>query len=157
MEEWTKESYVISMDKKSLNIDLIHEYLTKESYWAQGITRERVQKAVDHSLCFGVYEKNGDDQTQVGFARIVTDYVATAYVCDVFILDPHRGKGLSKWLIETITSHKELQEVRGMLLVTKDAHGLYSQYGFQPVEAEKYMKKEMKREEQPPRSVMREK
>ncbi|MGG1573425.1 GNAT family N-acetyltransferase [Fictibacillus sp. NRS-1165] len=146
MEEWEKGSYVISMEKEKLNIGLIHEFLTGESYWAQGITRERVQKAVDHSLCFGVYEKKGESLAQVGFARIITDYVTTAYVCDVFILRERRGKGLSKWLMETITNYKELQEVRGMLLATNDAHGLYSQYGFRTVEPEKYMKKEMMKE-----------
>ena len=124
--EVRKEEYLISTDFPSLNVDLIHSYLSKESYWAQNIPREVVEKSISNSLCFGVYCKDN----QIGFARIVTDKATFAYLADVFIIEEHRGKGLSKWLIEIIQAHPELQGFRRWMLGTRDAHGLYEQFGW---------------------------
>ncbi|WP_241840490.1 GNAT family N-acetyltransferase [Fictibacillus sp. S7] len=146
--EWKKENYLISTDKTLLDLPMIHEFLSQQSYWAKGITKERVEKAIKNTLCFGVYEMKDGKPVQAGFARILTDYVTTAYLCDVFIDRRHRGKGLSKWLVQTIISFDELKEVRGMLLATEDAHGLYSQYGFEVVDPGRYMKKKIKEEQQ---------
>lgn len=121
-----KKGYLISTDKSLLDFDAIHHYLSAESYWAQGIPAERLARAIENSLCFGVFKEN----QQAGFARVVTDKATFAYICDVFILPGYRGIGLSKWLIQTITEHPELQGLRRWSLATSDAHGLYSQFGF---------------------------
>ena len=118
--------YLISTDSSLLNVDVIHNYLTKESYWAMNIPREVVEKSISNSLCFGLYEND----KQIGFARLVTDKATFAYLADVFILETHRGKGLSKWLMETIQSHPELQGLRRWMLGTRDAHALYEQFGW---------------------------
>jgi GNAT superfamily N-acetyltransferase len=121
----------VSTDKSQLDFPLIHHWLSTESYWAQGRSLETVQQAIEHSLCFGVYE----GQRQVGFARVVTDYATFAWLCDVFIIDDYRGQGLGKWLIETITAQPMLQPML-FLLATRDAHRLYEQYGgFEPLAA----------------------
>ncbi|SDM56159.1 Acetyltransferase (GNAT) family protein [Fictibacillus solisalsi] len=146
--EWKKGNYVISTDKTWLNVEMIHKFLSEESYWAKGIKIERVRRAIENTLCFGVYEMKNDQPVHAGFARILTDYVTTAYLCDVFIDKRYRGKGLSKWLVQTIISFEDLQEVRGMLLATEDAHGLYRKYGFEVVDAGRYMKKKIKEEQQ---------
>ncbi len=126
------EGYSISTDPAKLDIDVIHRYLSEESYWAAGIPYEVVKRSVDHSFCFGVYHH---DQ-QVGFARLVTDQATFAYLADVFILSQHRGKGLSKWLVGTIHAHPELQGLRRWMLGTKDAHGLYKQFGWEQLPEE---------------------
>jgi len=123
--EWYKEPYKISTDRKRLDEGVIHGYLSSESYWARGRSLEVVQKSIDNSLCFGVYFQD----FQVGFARIVSDYCTFAWLCDVFILEKHRGKGLGSWLIECVTNYKPLTDLRLWILVTKDAHGLYQRYG----------------------------
>ncbi|MDN4523838.1 GNAT family N-acetyltransferase [Fictibacillus fluitans] len=146
--EWKNENYIISTDKSWLDIGMIHEFLSKEAYWSKGVKIERVRRAIENTLCFGVYEVVDGKPVQAGFARILTDYVTTAYLCDVFIDKGHRGKGLSKWLVQTIISFEDLQGVRGMLLATEDAHGLYSQYGFEVVDHGRYMKKKLKDEQQ---------
>jgi len=120
------ENYEISTDPARLNIELIHQYLSRDSYWAQQVPLEVVARSVANSLCFGVYHHN----EQVGLARIITDKATFAYLCDVFILPEHRGKGISKWLMKTMHSHPELQGLRRWLLGTKDAHGLYEQFGW---------------------------
>jgi len=125
----SKGDYSISTDKNKLDIDFIHGYLTR-SYWAEGITKDIVTRSVNGSLCFGVFHNAGK---QVGFARMVTDEATYAYLADVFIIEEHRGKGLSKWLIEVILSHPGLQGLRRMMLATRDAHGLYARYGFTPL------------------------
>ena len=117
-----------------MDIDFIHSYLTR-SYWAEGITKEIVSRSIAWSLCFGVF--NNEKQAmpadrQVGFARMVTDEATFAYLADVFIDEDHRGKGLSKWLMKAILSHPDLQGLRRILLATRDAHGLYAQFGFTP-------------------------
>ncbi len=120
------DQYKISADKSLLDVVLIHQFLGQESYWAQNIPVETVQRSIDNSLCFGIYQ--GDQQ--VGFARIISDQATFAYLCDVFILPEHRGKGLSKWFIETIANWPSLQGLRRWVLVTRDAHTLYEQFGF---------------------------
>ena len=124
-----KKGYKISTDQDLLDLDVIHNYLSNESYWSKGITKERVQRSIENSMCFGVYK----DGKQVGLARVVTDKAIFAYLCDVFILDEYRGSGLSKWLLQTILAHPELQGLKRWTLATLDAHGLYKQFGFAPL------------------------
>lgn len=120
-----RDGYTISADKRRLDIGAIHSFLT-QSYWSPGIPLHVVQTAVANSLCFGLF--HGVDQ--VGFARVVTDKATFAYLADVYVLEAHRGRGLAKWLLEAILSHVELQGLRRILLATRDAHGLYKQFGF---------------------------
>src|SRR5215469_18411989 len=117
--------YLVSTDPARLDLDVIHSYLAG-SYWAEGIPRELVARSIENSLCFGVFR--GEDQ--VGFARVVSDYATFAYIGDVFILAQHRGRGLGKFLMECVMKHPELQGLRRWSLVTRDAHGLYKQFGF---------------------------
>ncbi|MBL7723971.1 MAG: GNAT family N-acetyltransferase [Chitinophagaceae bacterium] len=121
-----REEFMISTDPALLNVDVIHDYLSNQSYWAQNIPKEVVQKSIINSLSFGLYFKG----QQIGFARLVTDKATFAYLADVFILKEHQGKGLSKWLMEIIQSHPELQGLRRWMLGTRDAHGLYEQFGW---------------------------
>jgi GNAT superfamily N-acetyltransferase len=120
--------YRISCDRTLLDIPLIHEYLTA-SYWSPGIPLDVVERAIEHSLCFGAY----CGSRQVGFARVITDQATFAYLADVFILEPHRGQGLSKQLMIAIDAHPALQGLRRFMLATRDAHGLYAQFGFTPL------------------------
>ena len=122
----TKGSYSISTNSSLLNIEVVYNYLSKESYWATNIPREIVETSIKNSLCFGLYQ-NG---IQIGFARLITDKATFAYLADVFILEEHRGQGLSKWLMEVIQAHPELQSLRRWMLGTRDAHGLYEQFGW---------------------------
>jgi GNAT superfamily N-acetyltransferase len=124
--EESNDNCLISTDKRKLNIELIHYYLSTESYWAKNIPLQKVQRCIDHSFCFGVYKNN----EQVGFARLITDYATYAYLADVFILDKYRGQGLSKKLMQFITTNAEVQGLRRWMLATRDAHGLYTQFGF---------------------------
>lgn len=117
--------YEISTDRRRLDIGVIHAYLA-QSYWSPGIPRTLVERAIDNSLCFGVHHPSG----QVGFARVITDKATFAYLADVFILEPHRGQGLAKRLVQAILQHPELQGLRRFLLATRDAHGLYRRFGF---------------------------
>jgi len=119
-------TYIVSTDKQLLDIDLIHAFLSKEAYWSRGIPKATLFKSIENSLCFGVYS----DTDQVGFARVITDYATIAYLGDLFILESHRGKGLSKQLINAIMSHDELQGLRRWILLTGDAHELYRKYGW---------------------------
>jgi len=121
-----KENFLISTDPAKLNTDIIYNYLSEESYWAKGIPREVVEKSITHSLCFGLY----NNSEQIGFARLVTDKATFAYLADVFVLPAFRGQGLSKWMMQTIHAHPELQHLRRWWLGTKDAHGLYEQFGW---------------------------
>ena len=121
--------YTISTEKKRLDLGMIHDFLSNESYWAKGIPLDVVKRSIENSLCFGVY----DTDKQVGFARVITDYATTAYVGDVFILESCRGRGLGKLLIKTVVEHPELQGLRLWFLGTKDAHDLYRKYGFKKV------------------------
>ncbi|MCK6261680.1 GNAT family N-acetyltransferase [Vibrio sp. ZSDE26] len=123
------QGYRISTQSNEMDIDVIHSFIST-SYWAKGIPKATMQKAIDHSLCFGVFDEN---QNQIGFARTITDYTTYAYLADVFILEHHRGKGLSKWLINTVLEHPDLQGLRRIVLATRDAHGLYAQNNFKPL------------------------
>lgn len=120
--------YTLSTDPQRLDMAAVHAYLTR-SYWSPGIAFERVQRAAANSLCFGLFH----GAEQVGFARVVTDKTTFAYLADVYVLEAHRGQGLSKWLVQTILAHPELQGLRRFLLATANAHGLYAQFGFQPL------------------------
>jgi GNAT superfamily N-acetyltransferase len=131
----TKINAHISTDKKKLDPSVIHTFLTT-SYWATGISLERVEKRIQNSLCFGVYVEG----KQVGFARLITDYDSFAYLADVFILEAYRGHGLSKALMNFIINYPEVQGLRRWVLATRDAHGLYAQSGFRPfVKPESWM------------------
>jgi len=121
-------TYEISTDPSRLQLDAIHAYLTR-SYWSPGIPKDVVARAIANSLCFGIYQ----DDVQVGFARVVTDKASFAYLADVYVLEEHRRQGLSKRLVEMIQAHPDLQGMRRFLLATRDAHGLYAQFGFNPV------------------------
>jgi GNAT superfamily N-acetyltransferase len=130
-----KNNFFISTDASKINIEAVHHYLCNESYWAKNIPLNIVQKSIQGSLCFGVYKKENETAfTQVGFARIITDKATFAYLADVFIIEKYRGMGLSKWLMQEIMGHEELQGLRGWMLGTKDAHGLYEQFGFKRLE-----------------------
>ena len=132
-------TYEISTDPSRLQLDAIHAYLTR-SYWSPGIPKELVARAIANSMCFGMYDVQGPTDTQVGFARVVTDKASFAYLADVYVLEEHRGQGLSKRLVEAVLSHPELQGMRRFLLATRDAHGLYAQFGFRaPAKPENFM------------------
>jgi GNAT superfamily N-acetyltransferase len=119
------DDITITTDASRLDLDVIHGFLTR-SYWARGISREVVARAMAQSLCFGAFE----GERQVGFARVITDRATFAYLCDVFVLESHRGRGVGKRLMATIVAHPELQGLRRWTLFTRDAHGLYRQCGF---------------------------
>jgi len=125
----TADGYEISTDKTRLNLALIHQYLSTASYWAKDIPLELVQISIDGSFCFGLYS----NKQQIGFARVITDFATFGYLADVFILPEQQGKGLSKLLMEHIMGHPQLQGFRRWMLATRDAHGLYSQFGFVPL------------------------
>src|SRR4051794_30782600 len=124
-QEWTRGDYTISSARERLDVDVIHRFLV-QSYWAEGRSRERVAQSIEHSLAFGLYHRD----EQVGFARVVTDYVVLAFLADVFVLEAHRGKGLGRWLVETVTSLPDLCPMRRWLLGTRDAHELYRKFDF---------------------------
>ncbi len=123
-----KGEYSISSDRERLDLNVVHDFLAA-SYWSPGLPREVLQRAIEGSVCFGVYHQG----KQVGFARVVTDKATFAYLCDVFVLDSHRGRGLGRWLMEAVVAHPDLQGLRRMVLVTRDAHGLYEKFGFLPL------------------------
>ena len=123
--EWRRHSYLISTDRGKLDRTVIHRFL-EGSYWAKGIPREIVERGIENSLCFGLY----DGERQIGFARIISDLSTFAYLADVFVLESERGRGLGVWLIETIKDHPQLQGLRRWMLATADAHGLYRKFGF---------------------------
>lgn len=126
--------YLISADPTKLDLDLIHKFLSERSYWARGIPRDVVARSIANSLCFGAYAVANptaqNDWPQIGFARVTTDRATFAYLADVFILPEHRGKGLSKRLMEAILAHPDLQGLRRWMLATADAHELYQRFGF---------------------------
>jgi GNAT superfamily N-acetyltransferase len=126
---WRRGDYLISTDPDRLDLDLVHRFLSQEAYWSPGVSRDVVERSIERSLNFGLYY--GDEQ--VGFARVVTDYATFAWVADVFVLEPHRGRELGKWLMATVVSHPELSSLRRWMLATADAHGLYEPLGFRPV------------------------
>ena len=121
--------FLISTDQTKLDVDVVYNFLTR-SYWAAGIPRETVVRAIENSLCFGMY----DNAKQIGFARVISDFATYAYIADVFILEAYRERGLGKELMASIMSHPKLQGLRRWGLGTRDAHGLYAQFGFKPVD-----------------------
>lgn len=130
VQEHHRGAFSISTDRAHLDLDVIHGFLT-ESYWAREVPREVVARSIENSLCFGVYR----GEQQVGFARVISDYATFAYIADVFILEEFREHGLGKWLIGCIMNHPDLQDLRRWSLVTRDAHELYSQFGFERLKA----------------------
>jgi len=124
-----KDDYCISTNRAKLDVNAIHNFLSTQSYWCQNIPVETVIKSIDNSLNFGLYY---EDQ-QIGFARIISDFSTMAYLADVYVLPEHRGKGLSKWMMQIIMSHPELQGLRRWMLLTADAHGLYKQFGWKEI------------------------
>ncbi|MBA3806560.1 MAG: GNAT family N-acetyltransferase [Acidobacteria bacterium] len=124
--EWQHGEHSISTDRARLDTEVIHDYLSGESYWAKGRSMETIKRSIENSMAFGLYKGT----EQVGFARVITDYATFAWLADVFILDSARGQGLGKWLIEVILAHPELQGFRRWILATKDAHKLYRRFGF---------------------------
>jgi GNAT superfamily N-acetyltransferase len=125
MMDWKRDGYTVSTEKDRLDRGVIHEFL-RNSYWAKGIPRELVDRSIENSLCFGLY----DGERLVGFARVISDYATFAYLSDVFVLESHRGKGLGTWFMETLLAHPDLQNLRRWMLATADAHGLYRKVGF---------------------------
>jgi GNAT superfamily N-acetyltransferase len=136
--EWQFPGYTVDTDPSRLDLEAIHAYLAR-SYWAAGIPRDVVAKSLANSLCFGLYDAGG---AQVGLARVVTDRATFAYLCDVYVLEAHRGRGLGKRLVECVRAHPDLQDLRRTMLVTADAHGLYAQFGFRaPARPERLMER----------------
>ena len=134
---WSQGDYEISTDPARIDVALVHEFLTN-SYWAKGIPLETVRLSLENSIPFGVYH----GRQMVGFARIISDRATFAYLADVFILPSHRGRGLSRWLMECIVSHPDLQGLRRWMLATQDAHGLYAKFGFTAVSStERWMER----------------
>jgi len=134
--ESRRGEFLVSTDLSRLDLDVIHGFLTN-CYWAKGIPREIVARSIEHSLCFGIYDGSG---AQVGFARVISDFATIAYLGDVFVLESHRGRGLSRWMMECIMQHPRLQGLRRWILLTRDAHRLYEKFGFTPLKApERYM------------------
>jgi GNAT superfamily N-acetyltransferase len=129
VESWKRGDYVISTDRSRLNVGMIHEFLSRNTYWASGRALDVVERSIENSLPFGIYKGTN----QVGFARVVTDYATFAWIADVFVLPEYRSQGLSKWLMEIILSHPRLQSFRRWVLATKDAHSLYARFGFIPL------------------------
>jgi GNAT superfamily N-acetyltransferase len=124
----TRGGFRITTDRRALDLAAVHAALARQ-YWAEGISRERLERSVQHSLCFGLFH----GAEQVGFARVVTDYCAIAYLNDVYVLEPFRGQGHAVWLMETILAHPGLQGLKRICLATRDAHGLYTRFGFKPL------------------------
>jgi GNAT superfamily N-acetyltransferase len=124
-----EKGFIISTDNNLIDFESVYNYLSKESYWAKDIPVDTLRKAIASSMCFGIYNVN----RQVGFARVVTDQATFAYICDVFIFADFRHLGLSKWLMQTIRRHPELQGLRRWSLATADAHSLYAQFDFKPI------------------------
>jgi len=136
--EWKKDGFTISTDRDRLQVALIQDYLSNDSYWAKDRTLEQTETAIANSLCFGLFRSD----KQIGFARVVTDFATFAYLGDVFVVPEEQGSGLGKWLMEVIGDHPDLQGFRRWVLATRDAHSLYEKYGFTPLKhPERWMEK----------------
>ncbi len=134
--EFRRGEFLVSTDPARLDSGVIYNFLTN-CYWAKGIPREVVARSIEHALCFGIYDGSG---AQVGFARVVSDFATVAYLGDVFVLESHRGRGLSKWMMECILQHPALQNLRRWILLTRDAHELYRKFGFTALKSpDRYM------------------
>jgi GNAT superfamily N-acetyltransferase len=135
--EWNRDGFTVSTEKERLDRGVIHEFL-RGSYWAKGIPREVVDRSIENSLCFGLY----DGERLIGFARVITDNATFGYLADVFVLESHRGRGLATWLMEVVMAYPDLQGIRRWMLVTADAHGLYRKVGFtEPSKPERIMER----------------
>jgi GNAT superfamily N-acetyltransferase len=128
--QWTRGDYVLSDDSARLDLPWVHAYLAEKSYWARNIPMAILEKAVRNSVCYGIYRNGG----QVAFARVVTDKATFGYLCDVFVDEAARGRGLAQWMVECILKEPEFAELRNWTLYTRDAHGLYARFGFAPPE-----------------------
>ena len=136
--EVTRDEFLISTDRSRLDIDAIQLFLENDSYWARTRTPEQTRTAIENSICFGVYH----DDRQIGFARVVSDRATFAYLGDVYVIGEYRGRGLSKWLMEVIVAHPQLQGLRRWVLATRDAHMLYEKFGFHElVHPERWMER----------------
>ena len=134
--QWRQGGFEVSDDAARLDRAMVHRFIALDSYWAKGIPRQTMDKAIDNSPCFGLYGPGG----QLGFARVVTDRSTYAYLCDVFVDEAERGAGLGEWLMACVLAHPELQGLRRFSLMTKDAHALYARFGFKPmVDATRYL------------------
>jgi GNAT superfamily N-acetyltransferase len=127
-QRWRRGEFEIDTDSSRIDVPFVHQFL-RTSYWAKGIPLDVLRRALDNSLCFGIYE----GPRQVGFARAITDHATFAYVADVFVIEVYRGRGLARWLMQCIKGHPDLQGLRRWALITRDAHGLYRHYGFMPL------------------------
>ena len=137
MLHWTRDGFELSTDPARMDLDTIHDFIS-QSYWGQGRSKEVMVRAMHNAICFGVFR----DGVQVAFARVVTDKAVFAYLADVFVHPAWRGQGLSKWILEAVNAHPDLQEIKRFLLETRDAHGLYVQYGFtKPANPSIYMER----------------
>jgi GNAT superfamily N-acetyltransferase len=132
--EWRRPGFTLTTERDRVDVAAVHAFLTR-TYWAEGVPLEVVRRSIEHSLNFSVWRdaEAGAPAAHVGFARVVTDYATFAYVGDVFVLEPWRGRGLSRWMMECMVAHPELQGFRRWALLTRDAHGLYAQHGFTPL------------------------
>jgi GNAT superfamily N-acetyltransferase len=126
-----KDDFIITTDKSKMDVAFIHRFLSTQSYWSPDIPFEKVNAAVDNSLNFGLFHH----EKQIGYARVVSDYCLIAYLGDVFVIPDYRGKGLSKWMMEKIIAHPDLQNLRRWILLTRDAHELYKKYGWKTIAA----------------------
>ncbi len=136
--EELKNGFLVSTDQSKLDVPFIHAFLAHHSYWSKNIPELVVRKSIEGSVCFGMYKND----RQIGFARVITDKATFAYLADVFIDEPLRGKGLAQWMMQFILQHPELQGFRNWMLATRDAHGLYRKFGFNPLEnPERIMKR----------------
>ncbi|MGH2986084.1 MAG: GNAT family N-acetyltransferase [Solirubrobacterales bacterium] len=133
--EWKRDGFVISTDPERLDLDLVHAYLRDESYWAAAIPRDLCERSIAASLPFGLYE----GRRQIGFARVVSDRAAVAYLADVFVIAERRGRGLGMWLVETALAHPDLEPIRTFVLGTDDAHELYRRFGFTEADPDRWM------------------
>jgi GNAT superfamily N-acetyltransferase len=140
-QSWRRGDFEISTDPARLDLPTVHRFLSTEAYWSPGVTLDVVRRSIDGSIVFGVYRTTDRPDEQAGYARVVSDKATFAWLCDVFILPAFRGDGLGKWLMECVIAHPELQGLRRFMLATRDAHGLYAQYGFTPVPADRFMER----------------
>jgi hypothetical protein len=132
LREYRQGEYLISTDRDSLDVDLIYRFLDKEAYWSPGITREKIVRYINNSLCFGIYDVSGGGRRQTGFGRAITDFVTLAHLADIFVLEPYRRRGLGSWMMKCILAHPELDPVPVWTLNTRDAHDFYRQFQFEP-------------------------
>jgi uncharacterized protein len=133
--EWQGGQHLVSTDRSRLDFALVHRFLSEHSYWARGVTQAALQRAIDHSFCFGLYR----GRAQIGFARVTSDLSRIAYLADVFVLEPDRAQGLGRWLVECVLAHPDLQDIKTWLLGTRDAHPFYERFGFRRDDHARYM------------------